>query len=301
MSRAELANLLNYMLSNSFAEDMIGALALAAYEEAKAICDPLQYISSVTWLPISLPTTLLTNLHVGYSVIPVTCAAANPSNPQTLTMTFTRPSHPQVSRGAYMNGSPFSSYSLFIPPFGRIDLDGSIIQSASTLTANIYLDKCQGNGTLEIMAGTTVISRVHGKIGMPVQLSQVIAPGYGVLSASTAALSAAGSAFSLDFGGAASAAMSGIQDAIKGQIPSVNSVGAVGSCDALLGTPALQMTCAEVVDDDIVSRGRPLCQVATINTLPGYLLCADVEINIGCTEAEHMQIKSYMESGFYYA
>ena len=117
MSRSELAGLLNYMFSDQFAEDMIGILSNVS-PEAKAIADPLQYISSVTWLPIPLPAGLLTNLHVGYSVIPVTCAYANPSNPETYTLSFSRPNHPQAARGSYMNVSPYSQYSLFIPPFG---------------------------------------------------------------------------------------------------------------------------------------------------------------------------------------
>ena len=301
MSRSELANLLQYMLSNQFAEDMIGELGLLSNPEAKAIADPLQYISSIVWLPITLPTTLLTNLHVGYSTIPVTCAYANPSIPITYTLSFTRPNHPQAARGTYMNGSPYSQYSLFIPPFGRVDLDGSVLMSSSTVTAKIYLDRCQGNGTLEIAAGSTILCRVGGKIGMPVQLSQVIAPGFGLMSAAGAAAGIAGNILSGNFGGAAAGLASGISDAIKAQIPSVNTVGSVGSCDALVGTPALQQTCAEVVDDDIASRGRPLCQVKQISTIPGFIQCVDVEVNIGCTAAEHDRIKAYMESGFFYA
>ena len=200
-----------------------------------------------------------------------------------------------------MNGSPYSQYSLFIPPFGRVDLDGSMIMSSSTVTANIYLDKCQGNGTLEIKAGNTVICRVGGKIGMPVQLSQVIAPGFGLMSGLSAVAGAATSALTGNWGGLASGIASGISDAVKSMIPSVNTVGAVGSCDALSGTPALQMTCAEIVDDDLTSRGRPLCQIRQISSLSGFIMCADVEVNIGCTEAEHQQIKAYMERGFFYA
>ena len=133
------------------------------------------------------------------------------------------------------------------------------------------------------------------------QLSQVIAPGYGLMTAASSAAGIAGSLATGNWGGAASALASGISDAIKSQIPSVNTVGAVGSSDSLLGTPALQMTCAQLVDDDRVHRGRPLCQDVQISTIPGYIQCVDVEVNIGCTEAEHAQIKAYMESGFYYA
>ena len=301
MSRSELANLLTFMFSDQFAEDMIGVLSNVS-PEAKAIADPLQYIASVTWLPISLPATFLTAIKVGYSTIPINCAYGNPSVPYSITLSFTRPSHDQAaSRGSYMNGSPYSQYSIFIPPFGRIDLDGSVVMSSSTITANIYLDRCQGNGTLEVLAGSTVICRVGGKIGMPVQLSQVIAPGFGLMSGLSAVAGAATSALSGNWGGLAAGIASGISDAVKSQIPSVNTVGSVGSCDTLLGTPALQMTCAEVVDDDISSRGRPLCQVRQISNLSGFIQCVDVEVNIGCTEAEHQQIKAYMERGFFYA
>lgn len=302
MSRLELSKLLKYMLSDQFAVDMVTELALLSYPEAKAICDPLQYIASVTWLPIPLPTTISSTIHVGYSLITVDCAHANPSDPATYTLSFTIPTHNQaLSRGTYMNGPPYSTYSLYVPPFGRIDLDGSVVMGAGTVYAYIYLDKCQGNGTLEIRASNTLLCRVNAKIGMPVQLSQVIASGYGLLSGVGAAAEVAGSALSLNFGGAASALASGIKDAITGQIPKVNTVGSVGSCDSLVGTPKLQMVCAEVVDDDITSRGRPLCKIGQVSNYPGFLLCADVEVNIGCTEAEHQMIKSFMESGFFYA
>ena len=302
MSRLELSKLLKYMLSDQFAEDMIGELQLLSYPEAKAICDPLQYIASVTWLPIPLPNTISSTIHVGYSLITVDCAHANPSDPATYTLSFVIPTHNQaLSRGTYMNGPPYSTYSLYVPPFGRIDLDGSVVMGAGSVYAYIYLDKCQGNGTLEIRASNTLLCRVNGKIGMPVQLSQVIASGYGLLSGVGAAAEVAGSALSLNFGGAASALASGIKDAITGQIPKVNTVGSVGSCDSLVGTPKLQMVCAEVVDDDNTSRGRPLCKIGQVSNYPGFLLCADVEVNIGCTEAEHQMIKSFMESGFFYA
>lgn len=301
VSKTELANLIAFMLSNQFAEDMIGELSLTAYPEAKAIADPLQYISSVTWLPISMPVTSLTNINVGYSSYVLDCYTVYPSRPSTFGITFIKQNHPQIARGAYMNGPPYSTYSVYIPPFGRIDLDASAVMAASTVYGLIEVENCQGNATLTITAGSTILCRVCGRVGMPVQLSQVISPGYGVLTAAGAAAETAGNLVSLNFGGAASALASGIKDAITSNIPHVNTVGSVGSCDALIGIPTLQMICAEVVDDDKTSRGRPLCKVGQVSNYPGYMMCADVEVNIGCTEAEHQMIKSYMETGFFYA
>ena len=55
-----------------------------------------------------------------------------------------------------------------------------------------------------------------------------------------------------------------------------------------------------LVDEDISHRGRPLCQVKTINTLSGFVLCADADISIPCTDREKAAIQAALEAGFYY-
>ena len=302
MSKATLESMMTTILSNQYAEDTIGALSLQAYPEAKAIIDPLQYIASVTWLPISLGTTTLTNLKIGYVTVPLDVAYANPSVPYTTALVFNRPTHPDSGRGAYMNIAPYTRLSLYVPPFGVIDLDTTAAQNADTIRASISVDMCQGNAVMEVGAGTVTLSRVSARVGMPVQLSQVIAPGYGILSGSRSAIQTVADVITGNFGGAASALASGIGNAITGQIPSANTIGSVGSIDALVGRPKLQAIFGRPAADDLAHRGRPLCQTRTINTLPGYLLCADVDIHIlGATSAEMDMIKNYMESGFYYA
>ena len=55
-----------------------------------------------------------------------------------------------------------------------------------------------------------------------------------------------------------------------------------------------------VADEDMSHRGRPLCQVRTINTLQGFILCDDADIAIPCTDREKSAIQAAMEAGFYY-
>ena len=55
-----------------------------------------------------------------------------------------------------------------------------------------------------------------------------------------------------------------------------------------------------LVDEDNENRGRPLCKVRTINTLSGYILVTDADIEIAAMEAEQQEIRSYMEGGFFY-
>lgn len=303
MSRATLEEMMAYILSDAYAAEVLTTLGITAYPEAKAIIDPLQYIASVTWLPLSLGDTLLTNIKIGYVVKALNVRYANPSVPQSYTLTFSRPQHPETNnRGAYMNINPYTRLSLFVPPFGVMELDTTAAQAAASITAVIKIDMCLGNGALEISAGNHLLSRVCGRVGMPVQLSQVIAPGYGILSAASTAAGIAGDIISGNYGRAASALASGVGNAITGQILSANTVGSVGSIDALTGTPKLQAIFGIPAADDLTHRGRPLCAVRTISTLPGYLLCADVDVHIaGATGFEMDMIKTAMESGFYYA
>ena len=69
----------------------------------------------------------------------------------------------------------------------------------------------------------------------------------------------------------------------------------------MIGDIKLQAIFAEIVDDDLVCRGRPLCEIRQISTIPGFIQCADVEVHLNCTSGEMVEIKNYMESGFFYA
>ena len=222
--------------------------------------------------------------------------------PYTSTYSFTRPTHPQsAARGTFLNAAPYTRLSLYFPPFGVIEIDTSAALTESTITATTFVDKALGNATLEISAGTQVLSRVNARVGIPVQMSQVIAPGYGLLSGLSAVAGAATNALTGNWGGLASGVMSSIGDAVKSQIPSANTIGSVGSVDSMIGDIKLQAIFAEIVDDDLVCRGRPLCEIRQISTIPGFIQCADVEVHLNCTSGEMVEIKNYMESGFFYA
>ena len=56
----------------------------------------------------------------------------------------------------------------------------------------------------------------------------------------------------------------------------------------------------EIVDEDIGHKGRPLCASRQLNTLSGYILCADGETDIPCTEEERRMIAGYLTSGFFW-
>ena len=55
-----------------------------------------------------------------------------------------------------------------------------------------------------------------------------------------------------------------------------------------------------IVDENLAEMGRPLCEVRQINTLSGYILCANADAIISGTADEVKKVNDYMNSGFFY-
>lgn len=310
MTRTTLGLLMDWLLSDDYCNEVLNAMAITAYPEAKAVIDPLQYIASVTYLPLIIDSSHYQPhvINVGYSGKTFdTWAVTTLGAIQSFSVQMDVPKHPYAAaRGTYMNNSPYSSYNIYFPPFGVIALDPAICANSTTLTATAYVDMHTGNASLIIRNNSDrILSRIGGRVGIPIQLSQVIAPGYGILSAARDAASIVsgieGGIPGL-IGSGISSVVSGIGNAINGSIPSANTIGSIGSVDAIQGPVQMQAMFALPVQDDLAHRGRPLCDMRTIRTIPGYIMCADVDIHIaGATGFEMDMIKNAMESGFYYA
>lgn len=311
-TNAELNNLLSFVLSDQYASEALTALGVTAYPEAKAILDPLQYISCITYLPITnthfdMDDFIRHEIKIGYVTYNIVAWSITNALPKEFAVTMNVPRHPSAAaRGVYMNNAPYSSYDVYFPPFGLIALDPALCANAATITATAYVDLHTGLASLLITNNSgRVMSRTSGKVGYSMQLSQVISQGYGIMSAAKDAasiLSGIEGGIPGLIGSGISSIANGIGNAISGNIPSANSIGSVGSVDAMQGPVQMQTMYAMPVEDDLAHRGRPLCAVRTIRNVPGYLMCADVDIHIlGATSTEMGMIKTYMESGFYYA
>lgn len=260
-------------------------------ELTKVLFNPFQYIASCMWFPFAGGGGGSTvkygwwDLGVGASKIS--------GNPFGLGVSFTVPKHPQSGRGSYLNGAPFSRYYIDWPCFGRIALDANIVKDVETIVASVYIDPISGIGTLRISPNAIPLYTQQAQIGVPIQLAQM-AVDYGGVASSVA--SGISSALRLDVAGM----FNSVGNAIESAMPQLSTTGKNGSISAYRFQP---MLCAEfynVVDDDNTHLGRPLCIDTTPQSIPGYLLCADVEIDAPCTRPENDSIVSYMEGGFYY-
>lgn len=80
-----------------------------------------------------------------------------------------------------------------------------------------------------------------------------------------------------------------------------HSTGSTGGFAALMETCYVQWYFQRIVDQDAVHYGYPLCQNRKINTLSGFVLCANEgDLEVSATPAERQTITSLMEAGFYY-
>lgn len=308
-------------------------------ELQKALINPSQYISSCLWIPVdvgSVPGSGVGSIPVGWwsfagSAVQVQPLSAKVGGSYSVTI----PKHPQAAtRGKYLNLSPYSDYTLYFFPFGTMALDSLRLQDQSTLNLRYVIDCCTGEAVLYVTCGGDPIKVVTGRFGVPVPTGQISIQIGGLSSmATTAGLTAAAGVVghakefmtgaknlaykmfnprgpsmhsgtsarstpvpSTDLRGAANNIMS----AAVASLATVDVSGQMGSNIYGIVPVTLVGKFLSIVNEDNVCRGRPLCDRVQLNTLSGYILCADADVSIPCTSDEREAIISYLMGGFYY-
>ena len=263
-------------------------------ELTKVLFNPFQYVASCMWLPVASVSTggAVSQIPYGWWTLN-TSATRFGGDTRLAPASFTIPKHPQRARGAYLNGAPFSRYLLSWPCFGQFALDPDIMGVSETLYAQCFIDPVSGMGTLNIMTDKQSLITTQSQVGVPIQIAQMAVDYGGTIGS---AISAVTNALTGNIG----AALSSIGDAVSNAMPQLTTMGKNGGAGSFLFAPVLNSTFYSIVDDDNEHLGRPLCRDITPSSIPGYMLCADVELEIPCTKPELDNIVSTMESGFYY-
>lgn len=273
----------------------------------KSLIDPLSYIKSCTWLPIlyaSIDTTEISNINAGGFSISATYKTMGSKKTAPFfegIARFALHDHPQISRGSFLNLNPYKNAWLHIPPFGCIDIDLTKYINSSYVEVRYYLDYVTGSAEALIYSGNSIVQRISAQVGVPVQLSEIrqnIING----TLSTIGNIAGGlvSAFTGNIGGAISGGLSAIGSATDTIKPQVSSIGGTGSFSDLNGSWQMTEQFFEIADEDNDHHGRPLCRNVKPADLGGYLLVADGDVDLPASAAEISDIKSALESGFFY-
>lgn len=273
---------------------------------AKSISNPLQWIKCCQWIPyvpsLGSPENVWLGLwDTGVQGYPVTGKIAHGT-----TLNVSLPNHPQITRGKWLNSAPYRRLSLDAGPFGSIELPTDILQEVSTIALESWVDSVTGDGGLQISCAGYE-KNYYAKLGVELGLAQIYSSAHQFINATTdIAAGAAGavqSGIKLNVSGAidsAGRAANGIVDMAEAIQGMPSSAGSDGSYAALYQPMILNAVFMEIVDEDNARLGRPLCQIKTLSTIPGFIQVAEGDVDCEATLAEKATIKSYLEGGFYY-
>lgn len=273
----------------------------------KSLMNPLQYIVSSIWLPISMDdffgNASMTLDVWDWSVTLGTGRHKSGIYTPNLVYTKTIPlsKHPQAAtRGAYLNVAPYTQYWLEFPPFGTIELDTTLLKDVSDLTIKVILDIFTGGGSLILSNGIVEFNRIETQVGIPIQISQVIKDFIGTAQAGLGGIGGVvGGLMTGDIAGAIASGVNGILDATVASQPKVSSIGSSGSFNTLYGKPYINAQHFNIVDGYNDELGRPYCKTVQPKNIGGYLKCLG-DVPIYGTIPEHEEIQEFINNGFYY-
>lgn len=251
---------------------------------------------------------------------------------------FTLTDHTQISRGAYLNAEPYSYYTFHLEPWGDIPLDGKLLLKYASISYSIVCEGLSGMAAIEIYGGSDLLARRLAQVGVPTSIGQIL-NSIDKLDSVGGAVTAAGSAinsvrnnskfwdafkgfFTLQTPYRGSRGLKAMGEALTNVGRDVLSgveaysgeaslIGANGSLISYTGTytvsnnmfssgPYIKIVRFNQTSDNNAEIGSPLCAIRKLNTIPGYISCADGEHNIAAFDSEKAQISSYLTGGFFY-
>ena len=303
LTAPELKDFMTYLFpTSSVAWTNIHQMEESLY---KSIYDPLQFIVSCKYFPFTFGG-LETSVAIQFGQFVSTKNAEPLGKPNTWPVFQHDYSLPSgwLSRDARDRSEPFCDIFYWLNPFGIIRLSTSDFTLTDTVRVRITPDLISGEATVQIFAlisgAEVLVAQQTGMLGFDVNLTAI----------NKDAASAAASLIS-------GAAMTGAE--LSGGLPPISALTAAGDAYVSLirpsishssrGTPSIGMLDGSsrlysrrhtFADSHVAEFGRPLYEVRTISTLPGYVKCGDGDIAVSGFPEESAAVSEYLKGGFYY-
>lgn len=328
MTPAEFGDLNNMLLSdfNLIKMDILDGQGVQIItdipkEILKMMYNPFQYVSSCMWFPFTKDSIFgenVTTIKLGwweYSGLTGKLLTQQIVNKSYETITLS--DHPQAAaRGSYLNYAPYTSRYI-VGRFGTIILNPIWMKTGYSFGLSYDIDLIEGTCITNLERFPTgsgshpieILAQRPFQLGVPIQLAQIGTDYLGVtMTVNQGAVDMFNSTLSgLTSGGIPGAIVNGIGstldaigNTIKSAMPIMETSGVNASFLSPYNDTCLVETFYKIVDEDITHRGRPLCEMRQINTLTGFVLCADGELEINATENEKKLIAQYLTTGFFW-
>lgn len=322
-TQAQMINLLNNILNdnNSYGWGSSEASYGLTSAVARAIVNPLQYIGECYMLPFEVDSdnlTSITGVKVGYWLLDNgSYSAITPSYAGQPVFTVSHdiyiPIHPQSNDiGKWLEGYPYSRYTLNAGIFGIIQLDNSLFIGKRTsyndgisLRLEVSVDYL-GKARLDIYnryvsEGETfeiLIAKAYADVSVPIALSQTkndILSFIGNMGGAVSGIVSSGGSSAIS----ATARLSESIDSIfpKPEVKGFNQSALQVFETWFIDSEFIIMSSRDQVTTNIL--GDPLCEVINLNQLSGYCQCDDPALSIDAYYSETEQILDYMKGGFF--
>lgn len=324
-----IANIFNIDYTGEFEDTITGV--------ARGVANVFQYITECYWLPVINPGLTLSNRTInlgGYPVNCPSCAVEVVCKGITVTFSMTLPeSHPQVSRGKYLNASPYSTRILKFYPFGVYDLSiPAISDTAGSIYVILEIDEFTGETLIQIENNSELASEQcvyitdtkNYKVDIPISqasLSLVGAIGATLNNWSSIEKGAYGNVATIgerEFMkvltqgpmsyieskmGEAFRSATGtpeIGQLLQGAGTEIHTNGTLGAILPFSKKPRIECEYCYITEEDLDHNGRPLCKTKQLSSLSGYCLCRDNDIGItGASQDQLNMIKNFLTGGFF--
>ena len=276
--------------------------------------NPQQLINSAMWFPFPFDVYDVRQVTIGSwdavddpndpSPTPITGGVITDPTLGLPDVTFTINKHPKAAtRGNYLNLAPYTTYTLGFPGVGVVNLDNTKLQGETGITIKRYMDAFSGQLFIKVIADSSgqILAYLNGQIGIPISLRGSNNANSLVSGAAATVTGIIGAVASGGMAAIAGAAEAGIATALEavGGTPTSSSMGCgfAGITDERIWFDTI---CMDVADADNTHDGRPLCQVATISSLSGYIRVSEGDVAIPGPLPEAMEVKRMLEAGFFY-
>ena len=312
MSNVQFRALSNFLLSDpAYLGIDESEISLALQ---KALINPMQYITSIVWIPITGFPIGSSTIKVGWWDTTGLTGGLLPSDSvYSLSFDTALLKHPQTNtRGDWVNGNTGTQISLLLPPFGKFALDANKLIHNNKITIKINIDLVTGAATLAIygkandndsLGYTGLVLYTECQLGVQMSVNS-ISQSAGFYSqqtlvnflapvASSAITSAVNSAFNTTIN-------PGIADTLLAPNYTSQKSGGNGSMAAFENSADLLFDFYQFAPDFNEDYGRPLCEPHKISELPGFNLCSTNDIAIAGTREEAEKIGEYLTGGFFY-
>lgn len=320
--------------SNTFGSVQVFALTMAEMQQVKdalapatyyssindtdlknlaiSVVNPMQYIAWVKYYPFLLDLSTATQATMQLGNLPALGPySLLPTNAYEDSGDLDLHAHPaSATRGNYLSAEPFSMRFISWFPIGTIHLPNTIRYDSGETGVNA--NKINWAFTVDLISGTAdfrlykvtseILYRTAFTIGIDVPVAQVVSENpLKIISGAISIISSGFQAMAGNAIGAVGSGISAIKDFMTAGIGEVQAYKPGGGLSLVDPEINLLEVFANLVDEDNLEFGRPLCKVRSISLLSGYIQCAEGDIYaVGATAGELDEIAGYLTGGFYY-